>query len=74
MIREGLTLSNYTIDCVRQSQIDPDTTIHTYGRMRCPACKAIGPTPGHGQTLFCEKCGLQMTVHGNCLTCEKEST
>lgn len=69
MIREHLNASNYVIEEKRRSRIDPEATLYVDVGLRCPFCKRVGDLIEHGHTRECA-CGLVMTVHGNCLTCE----
>lgn len=67
-IREELTMSRYLVVENRRSRIDPEAIVRVEVCLRCPRCKRVGPVIRHGKTERCG-CGLEMTVHGNCLTC-----
>ena len=72
LIKEILIASNYEVETLATSQIDPTKQVIVKTEMRCPKCKRLGPGLEHGKPYECPKCHLKMTRWGNGLDCELE--
>ena len=69
---EKLAYSAYDVRMMRRSAFDVCAETSRSIGFRCPKCRHLRPSMEHFGRSTCDECGLNCTLHGNCLRCSME--